>query len=255
MLDALKEFYGYGGYTREPAGAYSPGHLIFVGILIVLMIAAAIAVGLICKKKGEKSKDLVLKISAIAFCVIEITRIAGLVIKGWSILNLLPFFLCSIPLFSLPLAAFAKGRLRDSAIDFNAIFGLLIAIMGTVGAAQNFGNYPVISFENVFSAVTHIIPGFVALFIFITHTQKMEKRNMPIVFSFITGFCIVAYIVDKIVDYNYMFLIRDDGTPYSIFTNMVGGNKVLYPIMVVGSLLVYIFASFGVNMLLGKRKK
>jgi uncharacterized membrane protein len=39
-----------------------------------------------------------------------------------------------------------------------------------------------------------------------------------------------------------MFLMRGDGTPYDIIYNLVGGNVVLYPIIVVLLFIVYIFA-------------
>jgi hypothetical protein len=37
-----------------------------------------------------------------------------------------------------------------------------------------------------------------------------------------------------------MFLVRGDGTPYDIFYNLVNGNKILYPIIVVGLFVIYI---------------
>lgn len=51
-----------------------------------------------------------------------------------------------------------------------------------------------------------------------------------------------------------MFLLRGDGTPYDIVYNLVGGNQVLYPLMVVGLFLVYIGAFYGiVRLIRGKR--
>ena len=33
----MKEFFGIGGYTREPEGYLSPQHLLFVTVLMVIM--------------------------------------------------------------------------------------------------------------------------------------------------------------------------------------------------------------------------
>ena len=51
-----------------------------------------------------------------------------------------------------------------------------------------------------------------------------------------------------------MFLMRDDGTPYSLVYNLVKGNKVLYPILVVLLFLLYICAFYGVYYLIQRIK-
>jgi cytochrome b subunit of formate dehydrogenase len=51
-----------------------------------------------------------------------------------------------------------------------------------------------------------------------------------------------------------MFLMRDDGTPYSIFYNLVNGNKVLYPLVVVILFLLYITGFYQVYYLLKNKK-
>ena len=51
-----------------------------------------------------------------------------------------------------------------------------------------------------------------------------------------------------------MFLLRGDGTPYDIVYNLVGGNQVLYPLMVVGLFLVYIGAFYGIVRLIRSKK-
>ncbi len=71
----------------------------------------------------------------------------------------LPLFLCSIQLIALPLAAFSKGRVKDASLDFVSIFGVLGMILGTYGAGNNYSAYPVLSFDNVVSGVTHAISG------------------------------------------------------------------------------------------------
>lgn len=51
-----------------------------------------------------------------------------------------------------------------------------------------------------------------------------------------------ALTANLMLDYNYMFLMRGDGTPYDIIYNLVGGNPVIYPIMVVLLFVIYIVA-------------
>ena len=82
----------------------------------------------------------------------------------------------------------------------------------------------------------------------------MKPKNIIITFSSLFSFCLVAYIVNHILDYNYMFLMRGDGTPYDIFFNLVKGNKVLYPLVVVLLFVIYVSIFYLIFFLIKKRK-
>ena len=239
----MKEFFGFGGYQRPVEGFLSTEHLVFVSTLVVIMIFMAAHIGLKNKYKDVNVKNRVLIVSAIAIDSLELFKIIIFSIRGndpLAFLHELPLFLCSIQLITIPLAAFSKGRLKESSLDFVLIFGILGALFGTYGAGNNYGSYPVLSFDNVVSGLTHTISGFASLYIAISGMTSMKKSNMIISFSILLGFCVAAYIVNMILDYNYMFLMRGDGTPYDYFYNFVEGNKVLYPIIVVALFIIYI---------------
>ena len=240
---SIREFLGFGGYERPAEGYFSWQHLLFVSILVIIMIASAIVLGLKYKKKDDKEKNKILIIAAILIDAFEIFKIVLISIRGNDpkhILYDLPLFLCSIQLIVLPLAAFSKGRLKNAALDFVTIFGMLAAIIGTYFAGNNYGTYPVICFDNVVSGITHCISGFGALYIMVSGMTSMRKRNVPITIAILAGFCIAAFIANKILDYNYMFLVRGDGTPYDIIYNLVDGHPVFYPMMVIVLFLIYI---------------
>lgn len=253
----LREFFGYGGYTREPEGYFSWQHILFVTSLMALMIALAVILGLKNRKKDEKTKNRVLIASAIAIDAVEIIKIAVILTRtgSWEPLKrLLPLFLCSIMLIALPLAAFSRGRLKEASLDFVFIFGLLTAFLGTYGAGQNYSCYPVLSLDNVASGLTHAISGFASLYIAVSGMASMKKKNIPVTFAITVAFCAAAYVANITLDYNYMFLMRGDGTPYDIFYNLVNGSPVLYPLIVVGLFLVYIVAFYLVYYLCRKKK-
>jgi len=250
----MKEFFGLdhfsGGsyhYVREAEGAWSWQHLLFVSTILILMVALAIIFGTKNKDKSYEKKNKVLIACAFLINGFEIVKIVILCIRGQDPLHwlyVLPLFLCSIQLIAIPLAAFCKGIVKEASLDFVFIFGILGAVFGTVGAAQNYNAYPVLSMDNVFSGITHSISGFASLYIVISGMASMKKKNFPITIAILLGFCIAAYIANIILDYNYMFLMSDDGTPYSIFYNLVDGNPVLYPLIVVGLFVVYIIAFY-----------
>lgn len=254
----MREFFGFDGYDRPAEGFLSLEHILFVTTGIAIMIFLAIFIGLKKRHKDEKEKNRVLIISAILIDSFEIFKIVLLCFRehdpmGW--IRELPLFLCSIQLITIPLAAFSKGRIREACLDFVFMFGILGAIAGTYGAGNNYGTYPVLSFDNTVSLITHCISGFASLYIAISGLCSMKKENMWISFVIIGAFCVLAYIADVLIPYNYMFLMRGDGTPYDIFYNLVNGNRVIYPLIVVGLFIIYIFLFYIIYFKIKNRKR
>ncbi len=242
-MSVLREFCGFGGYTRQPAGYMSWQHLVFVSSLMAVMIFCAVFFGLKNKHKDENAKNKALVIAAISIDLFELLKIVLLSFRGNDPLHFLydlPLFLCSIQLITIPLAAFSKGRVKAASLDFVTIFGILGAVMGTYFAGQNYACYPVLSFDNVVSGITHSISGFASLYIMISGMASMNKKNVPITLTILGSFCVGAYVANIFTNANYMFLLRGDGTPYDIFYNLVNGNAVLYPLIVVALFVLYI---------------
>lgn len=253
----MGEFLGFGGYTREPEGALSWQHLTFVGSLLLIMTLLAVVLGRKNRLAAPNVKNRVLIAAALLIDGFELFKIVVLCLRSESwepILYNLPLFLCSIQLIAIPMAAFCKGRLQEAALDFVSIFGLLGAVLGTIGAMQNYNAYPVLSLDNVVSGVTHCISGFAALYILIAGMAPLKKKEMPVTYGILLGFCLAAFIANRLVDYNYMFLVKGDGTPYDILFNLVGGHPVWYPACVVALFLVYITGFYGIHHLCTKKK-
>ena len=254
----MKEFFGFGGYDRPAEGFLSWQHLVFVTCLILIMTFLSIFLGLRKRDKDLKEKEKVLIWAAILIDAFELFKIIIICFRSndpfaWK--HELPLFLCSIQLITIPLAAFSKGRIKEAALDFVLIFGLLGAVLGTYGAGNNYGTYPVLSFDNVVSGITHCLSGFAAIYIGVSKMSSMKKNNVWITFSILFGFCITAYITNIIIDYNYMFLMRGDGTPYDIFYNLVNGHKVFYPFIVVLLFVLYISVFYTVFYFNKKKKE
>ena len=254
----MKEFFGFGGYTREPEGFFSWQHLTFVTCLMAIMILTAVILGLRNKHKSPLDKNKVIIWAAILIDSVELFKILIMCWRandplGW--LTELPLFLCSIQLITIPLAAFSKGRLKEASMDFVCIFGMLGAVFGTYAAGQNYSAYPVLSLDNVASGITHCVAGFAALYIFISGMANLKKENIWITFTILLGFCVVAYTANLCLDYNYMFLMSGDGTPYDILYNLLNGSPVLYPLCVLALFLVYITGFYWTYFYITGRKK
>ena len=253
----MREFFGFGDYQRTPEGFLSWQHITFVTLLMVIMVALAIYFGKKYKLSDDKTKNKVLIWAALLIDGFELFKIVLLCFRSQNALHWiynLPLFLCSIQLITIPLAAFAKGRIKEAALDFVLIFGILGAVLGTYGAGNNYSSYPVLSFDNVVSGITHSISGFSSLYIAISGMASMKKNNIVISLGILTFFCIAAYVANVLIPYNYMFLMRGDGTPYEIFYNLVGGSPVLYPLVVVLLFFIYIAVFYMVFLYIRNKK-
>lgn len=253
----MKEFFGIGGYSRTPEGFLSWQHLLFVGSLLTLMTVLAIILGKKNRFGTQKQKNKVLIFTAFLIDGLELFKFFILCYNAKSaepLLHNLPLFLCSIQLIAIPLAAFTKGRLKETALDFVCIFGILGAIFGTIGAGQNYNAYPVLSFDNVVSGLTHCISGFASLYIMFAKMATLKRENMCITYCILLAYCVVAYIANILIPYNYMFLMAGDGTPYDILYNWVDGSRVLYPMLVIALFLVYITGFYAVCHRIAKKK-
>lgn len=253
----MREFFGFGGYRRTPEGYLSLQHLVFASCLMLIMLSSAWLLGRRNKDFDAKIKSRVMIWAAILIDSIELFKIVLLCIRSndpWDWLHNLPLFLCSIQLIAIPMAAFCKGRLRDASLDFVFIFGILGAVLGVYFAGQNYSAYPVISFDNVVSGITHSMSGFCSLYIVFSGMTSMKRNNIGICFGILSGFCILAYTANHLVDYNYMFLMSGDGTPYDILYNILGGDPILYPIGVIALFFVYISLFYQVYYLVSSKK-
>lgn len=258
METFIREFFLLEGYQRPIEGYFSWQHLTFVSALMVLMVTAAIVLGRRNKNQPLGIQNRVLIWGALLIDSFELFKIVIGCVQERNPMEwvyMLPLFLCSIQLITIPLAAFSKGRIKAAALDFVCVFGLLGAVMGTYLAGNNYSAYPVLSFPNVVSGITHCISGFCCLYIFLSGMASMEKRNAPVVCGIMVGFAVAAYIANIFTDCNYMFLTRGDGTPYDILHSLLGGNPVLYPLGVVGLFFLYIMAFYWVYGLVARKKK
>lgn len=256
MQTFIREFFILEGAKWPVEGYFSWQHLTFVTALMVLMVAAAVFFGLRARNKTFRQRNRALIWAAVLIDSFELFKIVFRCVEEGNPMEWvynLPLFLCSIQLITIPLAAFSKGRVKEASMDFVSIFGVLGAVLGTYFAGNNYGSYPVFTFPNVISGITHCISGFAALYIFISGMASMKKQDAPVVCGIMGGFAIAAYIANLFTDSNYMFLSRGDGTPYDILFNLLGGNPVLYPIAVVGLFVIYIFAFYAVYHLTKKK--
>ena len=257
----MKEFFGFGTgeypYGEPGHGYLSWQHLLFVSIFTLLAVGLSIFLGLRNKNKSEKEKNKVLIWTAFLIDGFEILKIIIGSIHDpnfWKIS--LPLFICSVQLITIPLAAFTKGKLKEACLDFIVIFGLVGGLGGTYGQALNFNLYPAYAWPNFVSAVTHNLSGFASLYIMISGMASLKNKTIPVTLGILIGVAIIAYTANVLIPYNYMHLMRSDGTPFIFFEQLVNGHPVLYPMCVMSLFILYIlFFYFVAIKIKGKKAK
>ena len=88
-----------------------------------------------------------------------------------------------------------------------------------------------------------------------TGMATLKKKHIPITVSVLLGFSVCATIANLILDYNYMFLVRGDGTPYEILYALVKGHSILYPLGMILLFIVYILIFYDVYFLVCSKKR
>ena len=133
-------------------------------------------------------------------------------------------------IYIIPLAFFTRGRIKNCFCDFIGIWGILMGVFGTYLAGNIYPVHCAISFGALNSLLNHAISFGTGIFVFLTGMNTMEKRNIPIVISFLVFFMTAALIIDYVDNHNFMFFFDGGGTPFDLFKTLVNGNLVLYQI-------------------------
>ena len=219
---------------RTPEGMFSFAHL--ASVTIALALFGVLAFFLAKKFKNEpKKQNIVILIDGILILLFQCIKIgyflATTTDSFWSvIIGNAPLYLCDMMIFLIPICALVRGRAKEICYDFIAIWGLLMGVLGTYTAGNIYGSHCAISYSAFMSLFNHCFSAFAGLFIWLSGLNKMENKNMPWTIGVLVIYMTTALIIDYVDNHNFMFFFNGDGTPFTLFHNLVGGNKILYQI-------------------------
>ena len=229
------------GEQRAPAGLFSWQHLLAVTLTLAILLTIAVFLG---KKfrNDPKKQNIVLLVAGISIVALQLMKRIYLLAETDNVIDCLignmPLYFCDIMIFIIPVCAIVRGRAKEICLDFIAICGLLMGFMGNYFAGNLYPSHAIISFSVFNALLNHSISAFTSLFIWVAGMNKMEKKNIPFTIGILFAFMTVALIVDYVNipingnPRNFMFFFHGDGTPFTFFHDMVGGNKIIYQIIV-----------------------
>ena len=164
----------YGGFFTYKAflEGYSGQDYMGVGQFAFLGIAtlAIILVSIFLRKASHKKIDVLLKILAVVIPFLDLLKI---VIEsyyditggsGFNFSGLMPLYTCSIFVYSLPIAAFGKGKAREYSLAFITTLGIFAGLTNFV-MAPILNTYPFFNFHTFVSLNLHFWMVFVGIYL------------------------------------------------------------------------------------------
>lgn len=177
---------------------------VIAGIIYILLNAM--------RHMTERNIWLLIKGAAIMLPALEITRVVWFYRSGIThLVNLLPFHLCAMQVFIVPLAVFTDIPVVKEFMYCSALLGGISGISFVVGIA---GSYPLFHYQTLETLTYHAILIFVPLAM-IMHTGFVpDIGNFPLMVLAFVVVCSLVGIFDYKYKQNYIFLREPPvGTP------------------------------------------
>ena len=206
---------GYNGQDYMGAEQF-----VFLGIATL----AIILISVFLRKVSHKKIDIFLKVLAVIIPVLEVLKISiesYYDIKGgygFNFSGLLPLYTCSLFIYTLPVAAFAKGKARECCLSFLTTIGIFAGLTNFV-MAPILNTYPFFNFHTFVSLNFHFWMVFTGIFLIAT------KYYVPKWFDIVKGMIPLAILslIAIPVDYalsayygwsvDYMLYYSGNGAP------------------------------------------
>ena len=212
----MYNFFDYKGFIEGYHGQdyFSPTHIIF-------MIIATISIVVLCilgRKMKHEKLDLYLKIISIVIPVLEVVKIVWESywdIKfgyGFNKTGLLPLYTCSMFIYTLPIAAWCKGKVKEYAVCW-------LGTIGIFGGLTNFyltqilHTYPFFTFASFMSLQFHFLMVITGLLFVVSGYKKFNWIDGLKGFIPLALFSLIVIPVDYILKADYMLYYCGNGAP------------------------------------------
>ncbi|NLO62318.1 MAG: TIGR02206 family membrane protein [Clostridiaceae bacterium] len=208
---------------------FSPTHLTWLSVSIAIIVIAV----LVLKKSGNPLRQGTQRVLIILAAVLEISRwIWAAIIGHYTVVEMLPFHLCSLSIWMEMAAVFSgKQLLKD--------FGYCLCLPGALAAllTPDWSVYPLFSFQYLHSVTVHSLLFLIPLIWVVSDGFRPNFKNLPKCFGILMLFAAPVFVLNLILGSNYLFLREaPKDTPLELFENICGNPGYLVPLF----LLVFV---------------
>ncbi|MBP2240278.1 putative integral membrane protein (TIGR02206 family) [Cytobacillus eiseniae] len=185
-------------YDLFPFEVFSISHI----LMIVLLVSGAVA--LYYFRSYFRKKDQAFRSAMFMIMFLLETMYHIWLIKDgyWNLSFTLPLQLCSLSLLLCLILLVTKSQIIFQIVYFIGIIGAFMAIL----TPELFLGFPHFRYFQFF--ITHLFIIWTCLYFVFVHTYRPTRRGMITSFLFLNGSAIVAFMVNKLTDGNYMFLAK-----------------------------------------------
>ena len=200
--------------VNPACGMFNIEHLIAVIVCLLLVVLAII----FTRKFNYKKINTLLKITTFVITILEIIKIAfNIYYEGFSYPNnFIPLHFCSLFIYSLWFSGFGKNKIKKLGESFISggciIAGLFFLLMPSTSLQL----YPIYHFQCIYSLLFHSLMLYFGIIYFIKGYFKYSFKNYFYYIVFVSIACLLAFILNNILDTNLMFIDNPWGLPINL---------------------------------------
>ena len=198
---------------------FSASHIVLVAICLALVLLTLY----ISRKTREEKVLKTVRICVILLWLLQFSKMSfNYFIEHSRILShYMPFYFCSIPLFSGLLSSLPKGKLKR----YGDVFMLVGGFAGAVGyfllPSTTAGKYPAFHFITLQSFLHHAIMLYIALLFIKSKYVELKIKDLPSYAITVMLMSVIAYYTNSILGSNLMFVSKNKpGTAIELVYNM-----------------------------------
>ena len=225
----------------KPVGLFSPEHLIFLAAAAFFCAAMIFAGG----RLGQKGRLRLLIALWVAFTAIELCKYVNFALHPdqFDIKTGLPFHLCSISLFTYPLAVFTENKIFRNFIYAVNMPGALFALI-----TPDIGNSTALSFYFIHLITAHTFIVLIPLYMVSCGFFRPDYRWLPGVALMFLVTMIPALLLNRFTGSNYYFVNGPvKGTLTGQFAEWTGEDMYLLPVIaLLAAVWAILYAPFAV---------
>ncbi|WP_405155552.1 TIGR02206 family membrane protein [Paenibacillus sp. FSL K6-0108] len=209
-------------YDAEPFILFSNSHLWAISLIAALIIVMFLFRNGLRSLSSNVRRTIRITIASVMFgceIVLQLWYVYG---EVWSLQTSLPLELCSLSLLLSALLLLTRSRLLHSALLFAGIAGALMAIV-TPNLGYAFAHFRFIQFFTAHACI-------ILALLYMTWVEQLcpSWRSVFGSMIFVNVAALLVYVMDVLLDANYMFLRHKPDTPSVL--DMLGP----YPLYILG---------------------
>lgn len=218
-------------------------HLFWIGVAIFSILLNFFAYRRFNEKRKQKWRKM------IAWLLIgdELFKMTILICSGQYGVDYLPLHLCSINIFLIAIHAYKPSKVLDNFLYTVCIPGALAALL-----FPTWTSLPFICGMHLHSFTVHILLFMYPVVLAINGDIKPDIKHLPKSLGLLVVMAIPIYVVNLLLNTNFMFLMSADaGNPLYFFETLWGNHLLGFPVIITGVLLVM----YGPLVLIQKLRK